>query len=249
MEWAGKLITLPANASDPVTELSQKPTSSQSAVGEQPFARRYFGIRLFNPWTHRNWIGAVCATASACGVPSSVLIPFVQPIYWNSTYILLILSKPISNYTFNTFRVRVQTQMYSYRQKRILNTLELIFQQWAQYDLWEQFFSGRALWGSAWGPIPTVVGSSVSFMYSCWSLQRDLCVWGDSEGVSEFSEQGPGSSTQTSNLGSSDLGIRSGMSYRTSGKKYAKRQERKPHENSSGLTRPCSMSCLHCCRC
>lgn len=131
-----------------------------------------------------------------------------------------------------------------YRQKRILNTLELIFQQWAQYDLWEQFFSGRALWGTAWGPIPTVVGSSVSFIYSCWSLQRDLCVWGDSEGVSEFSEQVPGSSTQISNLGSSDLGIRSGMSYRTSGKNYAKRQERKPHENSSGLTRPCSMLCL-----
>lgn len=36
------------------------------------------------------------------------------------------------------------------------------------------------------------------------------------------------------------------MSYRTSGKNYAKRQETKPHESSSGLTRPaqCHVSAL-----
>lgn len=87
-------------------------------------------------------------------------------------------------------------------------------------------------------------GEPCLLIYSCWSLQSDLCLWGDSEGAFECSEQGPDSSTQTSNQRSSDLGIRCGMSYRTSGKTYAKRQERKPHENSSGLTRPCSMSHL-----
>lgn len=88
-------------------------------------------------------------------------------------------------------------------------------------------------------------GNSVSFTYSCWLLQSDLCgLWDDHEGA--FWAGPWHSSTQSSHhLWSShchDLRTRS----ETSNRNCAKRNQRsiRPCENSSGLIRLCSTSCL-----